>query len=247
VYLALAASNADVFIETTMHSNVSADDASKASVRVFPLAAVAISITLLAQNSDSTRLERQAHGQVLTSRHDPAVQITFDSGFKYAGGQRFILYGVAEAEQHFYVRASASGQIERFYWVQFEHYLPDNTHTYDYPSKRSTDIGGLNFIYDTAVFSNYSGAVSNPDSDGGKARALLKQAGLTLPAATGRIRMVHLTDSSRRAELMIIYGEALNAKAPPKSEEGLAADDQFPELSAQVRQHAMEGMKIERR
>jgi hypothetical protein len=35
--------------------------------------------------------------------------------------------------------------------------------------------GGLTFIYDTAVFSNYSGAISDPDSDGGKARVLLKK------------------------------------------------------------------------
>jgi hypothetical protein len=58
--------------------------------------------------------------------------------------------------------------------------------------------------------------------------------------------MVHLIDSSKRSELMIIYGEALNGKAPPHSEEGLEVDDQFPELAANVRKHAAEGMKIER-
>ena len=63
------------------------------------------------------------------------------------------LYGVAEAEQHFFVQSAANGLVERFYWIQFEHYLPTNTHRYDYPSTRTTDIGGLSFIYDTAVFS----------------------------------------------------------------------------------------------
>ena len=208
---------------------------------------VVLSVAFAGQSVDSTRLERQAHGQVLTSRHDPRVQITFAPRFKYAGGQRFLLYGVAEAEQHFYVQSKPSGQIERFYWVQFEHYLPDNTHQYNYPSKRTADVGGLPFIYDTAVFSNYAGAVANPDSDGGKARTLLKRAGFELPAAAARIRMVHLTDNSKRTELMIIYGEALDGKAPPNSEEGFAADDQLPELAARVRQHATEGMKIERR
>jgi hypothetical protein len=216
-------------------------------VKVFPAVAFLLFTFVSARPGDSSRLERQAHGQVLTSQRDPSVQITFGPGFKYAGGQRFQLYGVAEAEQHFYVQANAGGKIERFYWLQFEHYLPDNTHQYNYPSKRTTEIGGLSFIYDTAVFSNYSGASANPDSDGGKTRSLLKQAGFELPAATARIRMVHLTDSSRRSELMIIYGEALDTKAPPKSEEGLPADEQFPELAARVRRHALEGMKIERR
>jgi hypothetical protein len=217
------------------------------NVRVYSLAAIVLSVALLGQGADSTRVERQARGQVLTSQHDPAVQITFTPPFRYAGGQRFLLYGVAEAEQHFYVQSNTSGQVERFYWVQFEHYLPNNAHQYDYPSKRTTDIGGLNFIYDTAVFVNYSGAVANPDSDGGKTRNMLKKAAFDLPAAAARIRMVHLTDSSKRSELMIIYGEALEGKAPPNSEEGLAADDQLPDLAASVRQHAIEGMKIERR
>ncbi len=208
---------------------------------------IVLAAALAGQSADSTHLERHAHGQMLTSEHDPALQITFAPQFKYAGGQRFILYGVAEAEQHFYVQSNASGQVERFYWVQFEHYLPTNTHQYDYPSKRTTEIGGLTFIHDSAVFSNYSGAIANPDSDGGRARALLKKAGLELPAAATRIRMVHLTDSSKRSELMVIYGEALDGKAPPNSEEGIAADDQFPELAARVRQHAIDGMKIERR
>jgi hypothetical protein len=185
-------------------------------------------------------------GQTLISKSDPAVQITFAPVFKYAGGQRFLLYGVAEAEQHFYTQSNG-GKIERFYWIQFEHYLPDNKHQYDYPSKRTVDLGGLSFIYDTAVFSDYAGAKGNPESDGAKARAMLKKADLVFPAAMARIRMVHLTDTSKRTELMIIYGEALHEKAPPNSEAGLEADGPMPELSARIRQHAMEGMKIVRR
>lgn len=215
-------------------------------MKLFTAAAFALSV-LLAQGGDSTRPERQAQGQVLTSNHDPAVQITFNPQFKYAGGQRFLLYGVAEAEQHFYVQTSASGQIQRFYWLQFEHYLPDNSHQYDYLPKRTIDLGGLTFVYDTAVHSDYANANTNPDSDGGKARALLKKAGLAFPSAMARVRMFHLPDSSRRSELMIIYGETLEAKAPPNSSQGLAADDQFPELAARLRQHVTEGMKIERR
>src|SRR5262249_5596454 len=158
------------------------------------------------------KLERQVQGQILTSKSNPAVKITFDLHFKYAGGQRFPLYGVAEAEQHFYVQANASGTMERFYWVQFEHYLPDNKYNYDYHSQRTMEMGGLKFIYDSAAFSDYAGAKSRPNSDGEKARALLSKAGLKFPTATTRIRMVHLTDDSRRTELMIIYGEAVDAK-----------------------------------
>jgi hypothetical protein len=223
--------------------------ASKVNVKVFSIVAFAFSAILAVQSSGPSRLERQAQGQILTSKSDPAVQITFGPNFKYAGGQRFLLYGVAEAEQHFYVQADASGQIQRFYWIQFEHYLPNNKHQYNYPSPRTADLDGLAFIYDTAVFSNYAGANGNPESDGAKARTMLKKAGLFFPAATARIRMVHLPGNARRSELMIIYGEALDRdeKVPPNSEEGLEADAQLPGLAARIRQHAMEGIKIERR
>jgi hypothetical protein len=163
-----------------MRSNVFLSWASKVIVKVFLAKALALSVSLLAL-SPYSRPERQVQGQVLTSSHDPAVQITFAPQFKYVGGQTFLLYGVAEAEQHLYVQARSNGQVQRFYWIQFEHYLPDNKQQYNYPSKRTTDVGGLSFIHDSAVFSDYAGANRDPDSDGGKARSLLTKSGMGFP------------------------------------------------------------------
>ena len=72
---------------------------------------------------------RTVSGQVLKSKDTPAVQLEFDKAFKYAGGHSFVLYDVANAEQYFFVDADKEGRIKRFYWVQFEGYLPANTHT----------------------------------------------------------------------------------------------------------------------
>src|SRR5262245_18464720 len=121
--------------------------ASNVNVTVF--AFLALVSALMAQSSDATKLERQVSGQVLTSAGAPAVHITFDKRYKYAGVQRFILNGVAEAEQHFFVQASADGKIQSFYWLQFEHYLPTNGNQYEYPPKRTMDLGGLMFVHDT--------------------------------------------------------------------------------------------------
>ena len=213
---------------------------------MFPIA-LALLMALFGQTADHGKLERQVSGQVLTSGSNPAVQITFDQSFKYAGGQSFILYGVAEAEQHFFVQTSAGGKVERFYWLQFEHYLPDNQHQYDYPPTRTLEAGGLTFVHDTRIFSDYAGGSSNPQSDSGKTRELFKNAGLNLPAHMARIRMFHLTDSSRRSELMIIYGEALEDKAAAGSADGVSADEQAPEIALRLRQHALEAMKIQKR
>jgi hypothetical protein len=54
----------------------------------------------------------------------------------------------ARAEQHFFVDADKEGRIKRMYWVQFEGYLPINTHTYNYRSTQKVNLGGLEFIAD---------------------------------------------------------------------------------------------------
>src|SRR5262245_3092338 len=75
---------------------------------------------------------RTIKGQTLTSAETPAARLEFNQDFKYVGGHVFILYGVARAEQHFFVDADPEGRVKRLYWVQFEGYLPENNYTYKY-------------------------------------------------------------------------------------------------------------------
>ena len=164
---------------------------------------------------------RKVAGQVLTSTEMPSVRIELADGFRYVGGQDFILYDVARAEQHFFVDAGADGRIKRFYWVQFEGYLPTNTHSYDYDSPTKVDIGGLEFVAD-AFPANAASQAGRPDSDGARARAFL--AGKKLEMASDDImlqRLVHLVDKEKRNELMIIYVEALGGAAPAEATKGL--------------------------
>src|SRR5919198_4881391 len=97
-------------------------------------------------SSGNKPLERRVQGRVLTSNAGPAVEITLDKAYKYIGGQRWDLYSVADAEQHLFVKPGKDKTVERFYWVQFEHYLPNNQYTYDYPAEHTTKIGGLDFV-----------------------------------------------------------------------------------------------------
>ncbi len=87
--------------------------------------------------------------------------LEFDKGFTYVGGQDFILYDVARAEQHFFVDADKQGRIKRMYWVQFEGYLPSNTNAYRYKINKSVNIGGLDFIAD-AYARNIKANASSP-------------------------------------------------------------------------------------
>lgn len=191
-------------------------------------------------------MERKVEGQSIISEEFPAAELTFSNDFHYLGGQLVNLYGNAEAEQHLFVVAGSSGPVQRFYWVQFEHLLPSNQMTYDYKPDRTTDIGGLSFIYDVKSFSNYA-AVENDDprSDGFAMSKLLAQHGLTFPKKTARVRMFHLPAADRRTELMIIYGESLPDSANiPASDEGVHLDDASPEAVKVVLDHARGGLTI---
>jgi len=201
-----------------------------------------------AQASDGSAVQRVVKGQSLESQEAPRATLEFEKGFKYLGGQSFSLYGVAEAEQHLFVKPGSDGSVDRFYWVQFEHYLPSNTHTYNYKPERTTQVGDFQFIYDTAAFNDYSAVNGNPESDGARAVAMLAKNGLSFPKRLARIRMFYLPNPDRRSELMIIYGEALAADAKVvMSDDGSLLDEQSPEVAKMIRMHAADGVKITKR
>jgi hypothetical protein len=191
---------------------------------------------------------RTVKGQVLTSTAMPAVRLEFDKEFKYAGNQEFILYDVARAEQHFFVEADKEGRIKRLYWVQFEGYLPSNTHTYRYQPNKTVNIGGLDFIAD-AWARNIKANLGRPDSDSARARAFLESKGYRLASDDVMSqRLVHLVDETKRNELMIIYMEDLSAKGLTASDlsPGGRAAAQWDDMSKQLLARAINGMKIRR-
>ena len=191
---------------------------------------------------------REVKGRELISTARPAVRIKFDDDFKYVGTQSFVLYNVAHAEQHFFVEADRQGNIRRLYWVQFEGYLPDNKHTYDYKSARTVNLGGLEFFADSRP-ANLSAQPPPPDSDGARARAFL--ASKNLRTASDDIllqRLIHLTDATRRNELLIIYVEDLATTGLTAADlaPGGSAASRWPEMSKALLERATKGVKIQR-
>lgn len=192
----------------------------------------------------ASRVEREVKGQTIVSDTLPAADITISDGFRYVGSQVVNLYGVADAEQHVFV-AGPPGRVERIYWVQFEHYLPNNTHTYNYPPERTTNIGGLQFVYDVRAFSNYDAVARDPGSDGAAIISLLAKHNITVPTRVVGVRMFHLPSGDRRSELMIIYGEALSPQSTtPASAEGTSLDTESPTEAELFLHHAVQGLTI---
>ena len=159
------------------------------------------------------------------------------------------LHGNAEAEQYVFARSGRDNILQRFYLIQFEHFLPTNNLTYDYASMRTTQINSLKFNYDVKSFPNL-GALLMEDqgSDGAAMEQLLAKQHLLLPHNTAWVRMFHLPSADHRTELMIIYGEALPQNtAVPVREGGVQLDTESPDSAQMFLEHARQGLVVQTR
>jgi len=181
-----------------------------------------------------TNLSRTISGNQLNSSRDPTRVLRFDPSYQYVGGQKFVLYGVANAEQHFFVEASPDKRIRSLYWVQFEEYLPENSYRYDYSeSPERMKINDLDFYLDTEAYHS-DPRKRKKGSDGSLARQFVQSKGFIYPDDFFYARMVHLTDASRRKELMIIFIEDLSPAGFHAADlmKGGTAADRWPEIKS---------------
>lgn len=186
-------------------------------------------------------LERRFAGDALVSETDPTVTLRVAAPYRYLGGQKFLLYGVADAEQHFFVEPGPDGELLSLYWIQFEGYRPDNEYRYDYedsPSRMRLD--GFEFYVDTAVVES-DPSRRRRGSDGSLARAFLADSGYGLPADYVYVRLVHLTDATRRKELMIIFLEDLTPTGMTAAD--LGADGEQESLWPGVEERTLEKIR----
>ncbi len=225
---------------------------SAATVAAWPRAFATQAGTPAAQ---AAPVSRKVSGRTLTSNETPRVRIEFDKGFKYVGGQSFVLYDVANAEQHFFVDADAQGRVRRLYWVQFEGYLPSNTHTYNYKSPNIVNLGGLDFFADSQARRiptpdpAEAAKPANKISDGDHARTFLASKGYRLASNEALWqRLVHMTDATNRSELMVIYLEDLEGTGLTAADlgEGGKAAARWETVSKELLERARKGMTIKR-
>lgn len=189
---------------------------------------------------------REVKGQVIKSPALPAVDLEFGKDFKYVGGHKFVLYDVANAEQHFFVDADKDRRVKRMYWIQFEGYLPTNDHTYDYKGTKSVMIGGLDFIAD-AWARNIKANPGRPDGDGARGRAFLESKGYRLVSDDViSQRLLHYIGAKKRDELMIIYLEDMSPLGLTAADvnKGGKSEAKWTEIAEGLLARAQKDMKI---
>jgi len=158
-------------------------------------------------------LAGEVRGATLTSSAFPVGTISIDAKYRYVGRDKFILYGVARCELHVWVDATPDRQVRRLYWVQFEQYLQDNNHTYDYSDQPwLVNVGGHEFWGGASLLDLEQEKVKwRPGSDYEHVLRLLEEHGYRLAAEVLELALFRL-DPTARKELMIIYIEDVRAQ-----------------------------------
>lgn len=186
------------------------------------MSATVLAILLFQAAASTPPPAHRVSGQVLTAGVGPIKELRFGKEFRYAGGHRFVLKNVADAEQHFFVAAGRDGVIRRLYWIQFESFLPGVGEGYDYSADPAVTVEGVSFRRHLRRWD----APPDPDSDRAAMYAFLAKRGYRVPDGALRVRLVHVPEDDRRRELMIVYAEA-----PGSSE-------------ADAERRAVEGMRV---
>ena len=175
--------------------------------RMFAMLCLFFGACASAQPAPEARVE--ANG--VSRAGDPSLTIRVPDGAVYAGGERFELYGVADCEIHVFVEADSDRRVRRFYWIQFEAYLPSRPDArYDYSGDRPLDLWGTRAWARPGII--LTGRPSRAGSDTERVRAILQRSGYVEPQDFAYVRFVRLLDDPQdngqgRRELMLIYAE----------------------------------------
>lgn len=185
--------------------------------------------------------ERRVEGNRLVSERDPAIVVRVPAEAEYLGAKRILINDGFDAELHAFAEVDEHGLIERFYWIQFERYLPAVPGRYDYrqSNPETVRIDGID-MHVRPGGENTAEATIRPGSDYEAFRALVDKAGYRLPTWLTTLRLIHLYEPTEREELIVFYGEGPDALAQAAAEAMMAGEpglmfaDMLPELIADV-------------
>jgi hypothetical protein len=206
-------------------------------------------VSVYGTDAQTTRPTRHVNGNTIVSGESPKAELSIAKEFRFAGTQTVNLYGNADAEQFLFTTPGPGNTVGRFYWLQFEHFLPTNDMKYNYDSTRTAQLGDLSFVYDVKGFSDFAALLtSDPASDGAAMQRLLAKQNLSFPHKTVMVRMFHLPTADHRTELMVIYGEALPQDTTvPARADGAKLDTESPDSAKTFLEHARQGLVIRTR
>ena len=156
-----------------------------------------------ASSSDTLPLRHRPVANRLPIDMGELAGIRVEPAFSYVGGQRFILGGAADAEQHLFVVADSSKSVQRLYWIQIESLRANRPGSYDYSADTTAMIQGVPLAANSRVYTTRP----DPSSDRARAFGLVEALGFRIPDGAARVRFIYLPEQPARREVMIIHVE----------------------------------------
>ncbi|MET0290986.1 MAG: hypothetical protein ABW136_01395 [Steroidobacteraceae bacterium] len=151
--------------------------------------------------------DAEVHDDGVIWRGGPSLQISVPKAATYVGADRWVLFDVADAEVHLYVEADSSRRVQRYYWIQFESFLPSlPDKRYGPVNQPVATLAGLPFHVIARA-----GPSSEPARAGSDLEHVLRlfvKNSYTLPRELATVRLLHRR-ADARSEVMLIYGEDL--------------------------------------
>jgi hypothetical protein len=197
-----------------------------------PSRASALALLLLAASAAPALHAQRSVAQTLRSDTLPRVEVDVDPALTYLGRVDLDVQGKARAEQHWFAE-HRGGRIVRAVIVHFEHFLPTNDHTFDYPRLRMARLGRHEFLHQTWPLVDWE-LFRFPE-----VRALLARHGLEPEADWLSDRHVRVVDEAKKHELILFYVE-------PESALDVAVEELRPGGRARARWPAVEAALAER-
>lgn len=185
-------------------------------------------------------------GNILFSPEHPRIRIKVDESLGYVGGITKTLSGIALAEIHYFVEPDSANRINRRFHVQFEHFLPDNTETYNYELPDRIKLGEHEFMHNEGGYAVQLVFDTRPDSDMAAGYSFLKKKGYELPDEVIYRRFLRVIGRDRRSEILIIYSENAALHGAPLADyaEGGPAFDRAKALHEGMLQRALASFTV---
>ncbi len=150
--------------------------------------------------------ERTVKDNILISTALPEIRVQVADAFVYLGKFEFTIKGIAYGERHVFIDES-DGKVERLFIFQFEGFLPDNTHTYNYSFAQAETLGGYRFRQNTWAYSNAESELKNPKGEGALTARFVRSKGFELEDELMMSRFLMVPDEARRHEMILFYLE----------------------------------------
>ena len=146
--------------------------------------------------------------QTVRSAALPRVAVRVDPALPYLGRVEFDVNGRARVEQFLFAEIT-DGTLGRTLVVHFEHFLPSNDFTFEYPALRMVTIGKHDYLHQTWAMEGL-GLLQRP-----AVSELLTTRGVRVEADWFLNRFARVVDAAKKHELLIFYLEPARSAPVP--------------------------------